>query len=575
MCQTPQHRAGLLLQDHAGTGDGGVRVEGDLVNVLFDIYEGPTHVRDSHLSLEAGYRKICTVRKSRDVPAEYHGIPFEKWPLEGHRFTINVAPMLADLLSYSLTPPGIGTWGGILNGSTGKQTVNATGHPNTYGGMNGQWQMNNIHSLVNKESLYNLSGHGADRVIWLRARFEVMDRDGTLSVVEDFGGVPIVRGCPKFWICNSAPQHGDKDMSDFDITNPSVNGRYLTNSPNTNNVDDPDINTQFFKKIDIHDDAEYLQFFVSRAINPSFYVLAWALRVDICADRTFIDDVDTVYLVDFPSAGRARLNAAGTEFYTSQYRQFNQNVSPDYINKHNNGGQPRFQNTQYTADPITEEKPFYRVSMIWNEGVSNQQRSGQYQYYETNFKDDKHAWEDLLGTKNGVKFMWLNRLGGVDSYTAKRDIGVSLDVSQETITKQTPWRRFPWNQAQQGLSSGSNTDGDPFNSSILADMYPHSRETLNVNANKNYTVYTDPLTVPEATWLEELLVSPNVWIYQKTDRSNEINNDSGTRNLRPSKYAYTPVLITNGESMMIDEQNGLMQIQIQFTESHSLNTQRN
>ena len=160
--------------------------------------------------------------------------------------------------------------------------------------------------------------------------------------------------------------------------------------------------------------------------------------------------------------------------------------------------------------------------------------------------------------------MWLNRMGGIDTYTAKFNITSSVEVSQDIIIQKSPDRKHP-----------KRTDTDVANSSIGTNMYPHSRQALNVTANRNFTVFTDPLTVIETKWLEEILTSPNVWVMKKTSGSKYYENLNTTNQARPSDIGYIPVLITNGGTTLVDEESGLVQMNIEFSESHEINTQRN
>ena len=106
-------------------------------------------------------------------------------------------------------------------------------------------------------------------------------------------------------------------------------------------------------------------------------------------------------------------------------------------------------------------------------------------------------------------------------------------------------------------------------------MYPHSREVLNIDANRNYSAYTDPITIIESSWIEEILTSPNVWIVTDNARSQELNDSVATGNIRPSGKGYVPVLITNSSTTLVNEEERLVQMQIDFTESNPINTQRN
>ena len=184
-------------------------------------------------------------------------------------------------------------------------------------------------------------------------------------------------------------------------------------------------------------------------------------------------------------------------------------------------------------------------------------------YYELDL-EDKGNWSDVLGYQDGVKFMWVNRLGGIDTYTAKRNISASVEVSQDIIKRRSPDRKFP-----------NKSDNTIANNSVGANIYPHSREALNTNANRNLTVYTDPITPVESIWLEEILTSPNVWVMQDTKGYDYLHGLGNTDEARPSDLGYMPVLITNSSSVLVDEEEGLVQMNIEFSESHEINTQRN
>ena len=157
-------------------------------------------------------------------------------------------------------------------------------------------------------------------------------------------------------------------------------------------------------------------------------------------------------------------------------------------------------------------------------------------------------------------------MGGIDSYIAKRTFTKGIDINTETITKKSPDRLHAQNTSVTGL---------PFNNNIGANMYPHSREILNVDANRKFSAMTDPLTVNEANWLEELLTSPNAWVVKDNDASLYLSSETGTSLSRPSKQGYMPIIITSSDSMLIDEAQGLVQLNIEFIESHKVNTQRN
>ena len=559
-----------LTQAQEGTGAGGERDEGDLVNVLFDIYEGTTGGEDNPGgTLADDFTKICTIKKPKDSPMKWNGRPFDKVPLEGHRFTINISEILADLLSYSLVPVGIGTWGCIDDGTTGPQVQ--SGSQSTYvsqfGGMNGQWVDSNVASTTNDQERYNLSANGSDRRIRVEARFELLANDGSLELSTN----PASRSFSDFYICNAAPQWGDRhDLKNREISSAiaTTDGPYfLTNSPNTT-AQTPgstaDTDKQYYKPIRLDDNAEYLQWFQKVLPTPpgAHHIDGFGIFVEYSANAD-MSSSSFVYLTDCTGRGRALLDG-GSDVNENQYRQFVQNVSPAYINQHNNGTQPDMNKWSYTATPLAIGT-YYRCTVYNIDSAANENILSAYQYYKV-VEETKGGWSDVCGMKEGVKFMWLNRMGGIDSYLAKRIFSKSIDIQRETIIKKSPDRLHSQNTGITGI---------PWNNNIGANMYPHSREVLNVDANRKFSAMTDPLTVPEANWLEELLTSPNVWVIQENDGSKYLEGRTPTEESRPSTQGYMPIVITSSDVALIDEAQGLSQINIEFVESHAINTQRN
>lgn len=561
-----------LLQDHEGTGTNYERVQGDLVNVLFDVYEQPCFFYNQTVSAE--WVKICTIKKSKDVPVRWSGFKSEETALAGHRFTLNIAPILNNLLSYSLTPPGIGTWGGATDGSTGPQDVGATAR-NVYGGLNGQWKMNTVVSTSTADMEFNFEANGTCRRIYVAARFELFAADGSLELCTS----PSSRSTSSFWIYNGAPQIDERQGlggagNRMEVSNAADSSKmFMTDSPNGQNrfnmSPTVDPNLLYFKKISPLDTAEFLQWWQRYTPHSGSTDLTeeFALKVESSSSKSFASTT-TVYLVDFINGRRASITGnapSNYKFDKNQLRTFQQNVSPAYINQYNNGSNGRFWNAGYTSSVISSSKPYYRVS-VHTKTSSTTYRNSEYRYYELDLSNENQSFSNIDGFERGVKFMWLNRLGGIDSYTAKRGITSSLDVEQETITKQTPYSRFLWNYNTLGYSESSR---------VLADMYPHEREVLNVNANNSYSVFTDPLNAVEGKWMKSLLTSPNVWVVKENTRQEYIGNSSYMDKQRPGDSSYVPVLITNSSSVLIDENKGLSQLQIDFVESVSVNTQNN
>ena len=170
-----------------------------------------------------------------------------------------------------------------------------------------------------------------------------------------------------------------------------------------------------------------------------------------------------------------------------------------------------------------------------------------------------------------VRFHWLNSLGAIDSYTAKRDVVEGLTISRDVIERKSGDRT--WYQADEnkdGAVSPSNYISDTMRG---GDIYKGGREVANVNADRVQSVYTEPLNKSVATWLEEIMLSPNVWIEMDTAATSVGNTINPY--LRPSTKEYIPVIITNSDIETVNQENGLVRFNIEYTLAHKVQTQRN
>ena len=122
--------------------------------------------------------------------------------------------------------------------------------------------------------------------------------------------------------------------------------------------------------------------------------------------------------------------------------------------------------------------------------------------------------------------------------------------------------------------------GTPLNDSLYhsdtmrgGDIYKGGREVSNVNAERTQSVYTEPLNKSVAKWLQEMMLSPNVWIEKDTDATAMGNTVNPY--LRPSTKEYIPVIITNSDIETVNQAEGLVKFNIEYTFAHKLITQRN
>ena len=70
-----------------------------------------------------------------------------------------------------------------------------------------------------------------------------------------------------------------------------------------------------------------------------------------------------------------------------------------------------------------------------------------------------------------------------------------------------------------------------------------------------------------------MILSPNVWIEMDTDATQM----GKKRNpyLRPSDKEYIPVIITNSDIETVNQAEGLVKFNIEYTLAHKVQTQRN
>ena len=257
------------------------------------------------------------------------------------------------------------------------------GSANTYvsqfGGMNGQWVHSNVASTTGSQNRYNLSANGCDRRIRVQARFEIQAADGSLEASTS----PASRGCSDFWIVNAVPQWGDRHQLSNRVvsdTSPTSEGpRFLTNYPSWSNSSSN--NNTMFKAVRL-------------AQSGAGDINGFGIAVDISSTANF-SSFDTVYLVDAASNGRGR--GTTTTYEEDQYRQFVQNVSPKYINEHNNGNQSKKGEWSYISNPIDNANPYYRCSVYsaWSAGGVKSRLSA-FQYFKID-TETKGNWSDVCG----------------------------------------------------------------------------------------------------------------------------------------------------------------------------------
>ena len=542
---------------HSGINEGSeVGNEGNVINVIFKV---ETSVDNTN------WTTIGNIKKSRDIANRKYS---DGSSPTGHRFTVDVSQLVSDQLSYSLCPINKGTW-----------------QSNYYGGMNGGLTMqdNVIGSNTasgNPISEYNVSDNGTFRRLRVSATFEILDADKKIITADN-----VLAAAPTIAVINSVNQF-ERDSVYYNkyAVDYYTGYEFLTRCPNWSGSS---VTQDFKKPVRIDEQAEWLQFYIRRnysdeirGIGLDSVVGAVGIKI-VTYDASGIEN--TFYLRDFED--NLITTTAGTStIYTlpedNQNQMFIQNISPDYIissgnvwsKDDNRTTYPYWSN--YTSNTITGNTIYYTAELVkigmWSP-FTEKVVSHSYKY-----TIDRESENIPYGY---VRFHWLNSMGAIDSYTAKRDVVEGLTISRDVIERKSADRT--WYQANSGAVSSAESPVPPanLNSSYISDtmrggdLYKGGREVSNVNADRVQSVYTEPLNKSVAKWLEEMILSPNVWIEKDTDATAKGN--SSNPYLRPSTKGYIPVIINNSDIETVNQENGLVRFNIEYILAHKVQTQRN
>lgn len=525
---------------------------GDVVNVIFKVY---TYVDDSYKEL------IGTIKKSRDIANKKYD---DGSAATGHRFTVDVSQIVSDQLSYSLCPINKGTW-----------------QRNKYGGMNGGLVMQDNFIGASSGtgtpiSDYNVSKNGTYRRLEVTATFEVINGDGEIIAADGTSAMTST----EITVINSVNQF-EKDILYYNTIG-TTGGYLMTNEPSPSitesfkflsrcNNTSATSTIPFKKPIRVDEEAEFLQFFMYEGDSDNIggtgnnSVGSVGLKIETFTSGGSAEN--TFYVREFEA--NAELTS-GTHWKADQRGMFIQNISPSFINNTAalkttpTAGTFPYWNT-YSSNKITASTSYYRVS-ISKFALNNfaERRCSEYRYYKIDREDQKIPY-------GFVRFHWLNSMGGTDSYTAKRNIAEGLTIGRDVVERKSVDRTWYQNDTSSG-SAITNTD---YISDTMrgGNIYKGGREVSNVNAERNQSVYTEPLNIDMAKWLEEIMLSPNVWIEKDTDATAMGNTMNPY--LRPSTKEYIPVVITNSDIETVNQETGLVKFNIDYTLSHKVITQRN
>lgn len=510
--------------------------KGDVINMVFKVYattEYPYPVTFDSWDL------VATIKKTRDIANKSYDTtaPSNETPLTYQRFTIDISQLCQDLLSYSLVPINKGTW-----------------QASEWGGMNGgQTKQDNVTETI---SDYNVSRNGTYRHIFVTAIPEVILANGTIEEVS--GQNPLQ--FRKIAVINSVAQYEQQDIFynlKYIIQKYAANTNFprgfMSLCPNFTQL----TTVPFLKQVREDEEAEWLYWWQKNLGDTGDQIEKARLKV-----ITYLSNgsaQNTMYLTDFNSNLDTEVQGT-TVFKLNQNRVCVQNVSPTYINANavDNSGST-------ITNQIDSSTSYYKINLEYTSQASAVIRATEFRY----FGIDRETANIPYGF---VRFHWLNRIGGIDSYTAKRNITQGLSINRDTIETKSADRT--WYQDDQ-LFNGASVDTDKYISNTMrgGNLYKGGREVLNVKAQRNNSVYTEPLNKQTADWLEEIMTSPNVWIEMDTEataRGNTVNPFQ-----RPSTKEYIPVIITNSDVEILNQETGLVKFNIEYTLAHKVQTQRN
>ena len=537
------------VEPSAGNYTGG---KGDIVNAIFKV---ETTVDGTN------WTTIGTIKKSRDIANKRYATGAAA---PDHRFTIDISQLVSDQLSYSLCPINKGTW-----------------QSNYYGGMNGGAVMQDNVIGTSPISNYNVSENGTFRRVKVTVTFDIINGNGEIVDAGYTLSTP-----PYVTAINSVNQFERDSVYYNKYTVDFYTGyEFLTRCPNSSSGS---TNEDFKKPVRIDEQAEWLQFYIRRGQSDSISSGSGASADQVCAMgikiNTYIGDSleNTFYLNDFQQNLLTETFSGFAVVGDSQEQMFIQNISPYYIN--NTAALKEPQSTParsttdiadnwdtYTGSKITANTTRYTANLVkvsLYSPYTNLEVSNSY-----NYTIDRESENIPYGF---VRFHWLNSVGGTDSYTAKRDVVEGLTISRDVIERKSGDRT--WYQANSGAVNSAEVNVSP-NSSYISDtmrggdLYKGGREVSNVNADRVQSVYTEPLNKSVAKWLEEMMLSPNVWIEKDTEATAKGN--SSNPYLRPSTKGYIPVIITNSDIETVNQENGLVRFNIEYTLAHKVQTQRN
>ena len=541
----------------------GTSNSGDVVYVKF-IVEVCVNVVDANIN---GWERIATIKKTRDIINK----KFDTGTAApNHRFTVDVSQVVSDELSYSLCPINKGSWKSYK-----------------YGGMNGGAIMqdnvlsNSVDLFGDPISNYNVSKNGTFRRLRVRAIPYVILSNGDIESAGNYisNVVTVINSVNQ--ISSDGVYYNDNNygglytMSGSSTESTRTQYKFLSRYNNHQYLS----GAYGKKPVRIDEEAEFLNFYFNNINSVGIGGSTGQDTVRACGMlvETFTSDgspENQFYIIDFEDTLiKFTDNALGMVVLKDiQHVMTTQNVSPSFINnntcyEYDSSATSLPYWTEYTGSKITQLTDCYRVSIYRFSAdtlSADPRRTSEYRYYKIDREDEKEAYKF-------VRFHWLNDLGSTDSFTAKRNIAEGYTINRSTIDTNTTDKTW----YQNSSNNGSSILPEHYISDTMrgGDIYKGGRQITNVEAQRVQSVYTEPLNIEEAEWLSKMMLSPNVWIEMDNDAT-KLGNLYNSH-LRPSTKEYTPIIITNSDVETVNQEQGLVTFNIEYTLSHKTITQSN
>ena len=598
---------------------------GDIVNVIFKVF-GHTIYGD----ISSAYQNnlmLAECSKSVDIVYEnYDNQYYVDWgsatsgDITQKTFTLDIAPFIRPKLSYSLVPCGRGSYNQWLKDGQGWGGLTGTYDRSIYTPMAQVWLLVSIQAEFqvldsNGELTMATTTSGSSTTKKLRS-------SQSNNITGGHTGY-------QFIAINSVRQWGQKQnlqSMECRLNGGTSNAWFMSDCPNSSTTGGttPDVK---MKSMVVEEDSEYLYFYLNQVLRSdqeqdyfsgnNFDSQVWNVfflvehrKGGVTYEKQLDTDDDVfAYSVGYNNPNWTSAGDYGGNYYSCRqwFRQcLAQNVSPAWINA--NGGtiptdSPAWSNIDNTSD-------WWRVSVQWqnseNSGgttggvcdnsvtnysstcitgggvwTPNQFRRTEYRYFKPNALPEPPAFPY-------TRVHWLNDLGGIDSYTFTKNKTSSLERSISTYERRPNNPLYQIDQQAFGsMTFGWDENINLYEYSVTnrGEQYQTEQEILEIQMRAKHTCFSEPLTHVDAEWLKGLFRSPNVWI-QKTQDTDVLggSNHHNTRGefaeyvnswWHVSENDYFPIIVTNSEIITMDEEQGLIQIQLEYQDGVSQKSQSN